>query len=201
MSMSADDADLLHRLRDGDVLAPSQFCERFLPQLLSNRGWAAGLSRDEHLVKDAAIEALFTFVRSPHSYDPARMEILPYLRLAAKRDLLNALARERRHAIRRAPLEAVELHPVAGNDEQEGPELPGGASAEELLQRLRTELPDPRDWEAMCLIMDGVRTYKEFVRVYGLSDLRLAEQRRVIKQHKDRLKKRAMRLGIRFPDD
>src|SRR5581483_8482335 len=68
-----DDAGLLDRLRAGDPLAPSQFCERFLPVLLGNRGWAAGLTRDGHAVEQAAHDALLAFVRRPHVYDPSRL--------------------------------------------------------------------------------------------------------------------------------
>jgi DNA-directed RNA polymerase specialized sigma24 family protein len=193
-----DDAGLLDRLRAGDPLAPSQFCERFLPVLLGNRGWAAGLTRDGHAVEQAAHDALLAFVRRPHAYDPSGLALIPYLRNSARCDLLNALKREQRHAQRRAPLEAVELRPPAGNNQQRAADRLGGDTRAALLRRLRAELPDPLDWDAMCLLIDGVRETAVYARLYGLEALPVVEQTRQVKRHKDRLKKRAIRLGVRI---
>jgi hypothetical protein len=197
-----DDADLHQRLCDGDPTAPSQFCDLYLPQLLADRHrWAVPGVRDEHLVEDAAITAVLDFVKRPDAYDRARLAILPYLRMAAKADLLNLLARERRHAIRRAPLDAVELRPVVGNDEREAQSERTDPPAEALVHRLRERLPDPCDREAAALMLGGVRETAAYAVLYGLRDLPIAEQRRIVKQHKDRLDKVMKRLGKRIRDD
>jgi DNA-directed RNA polymerase specialized sigma24 family protein len=201
MTLPPDDAGLLQRLRERDPIAPVELCERFLPLLLDDRRWVRGATRDEHLIEEAVHVALFDFIRRPHAYKPSLMPLLPYLRRAARGDLLNAISREQRHARRRAPLEAVELRPPAGNDQQSPPDLPGGVSRELLVRRLRAALPDPRDWEAMCLLIDGVRKTEPYADLYGLTDLPLAEQRIAVKRHKDRLKQRARRLGIRLRDE
>lgn len=200
MTLASDDADLLHRLRERDPIAPAIFCERYLPLLLGDRRWVRGATHDEHALEEAVHDALFDFVRRPETYNPALSPILSYLRRAARGDLLNAIRREQRHAKRRAPLEAVELHPPAGNEHQEPPERPDGVS-HELLWRLREQLPEPRDREALGLIVDGERKTAVFARLYGLMDLPPAEQRRAVKRHKDRVKQRARRLGVRFRDE
>jgi DNA-directed RNA polymerase specialized sigma24 family protein len=198
MTLAPDDADLLHRLRQGDPVAPEEFCVRFLPMLLADRRWVRGATRDEHVIEEAVHRALFDFVRRPDRYDSSRSPLISYLRRAARGDLLNLLSREERHRKRRAPLEAVELRPPAGNEEHSPPAVPGAVSQELLLRRLRNELPEPRDWEALCLILDGVKKTAVFARLYGLADLPPAEQARAVKQHKDRVKQRARRLGVRL---
>jgi DNA-directed RNA polymerase specialized sigma24 family protein len=198
MTASPDDDEILRRLCEGDPIAPAQFCERFLPPLLDDRRWVAGRTRDQHLIEGAADDAVLDFVRNPERYDPSRLGIEGYLRMIAGRRLLNALAREQRHASRRAPLEVVELRPPVGNERSEAPELPGGISKDELLRRLREELPEPRDREAMALMMDGVRETPVYARLYGLDGLPPQEQARAVKRHKDRLKQRAKRLGVRL---
>ena len=194
------DNDLIQRLRDGDPAAPSEFCERYLPALMENRVWARGSVRDEHILEEAAIQAVLDFVEHPNKYQPARLTVLKYLRMAAAGDLKNLLAKERRHALRRAPLEAVELHPPAGNERQEGAHLPAGVSQELLFRRLREQTPDPRDWQAMQMMIDGVRATADYARIYGLTDLPVVEQRRQVKRHKDRLEKVMKRLGGRLRD-
>lgn len=200
MTPSSDDAELLHRLRARDPIAAAEFCERYLPLLLADRRWFAGRTRDDHLIEEAAHLALFNFVKRPETYDSSQKGILPYLRMAAGGDLLNAIAREQRHARRRAPLEAVELQPVGGNDQQSPPDLPGGVSQELLLHRLREQLPEPRDREAMGMMIDGVRETAAYARLYELDHLPAEQQTRAVKRHKDRLKQRARRLGVRFRD-
>ena len=196
--LAPDDADLLHRLRERDPVAPAEFCERFLPVLLADRRWVRGATRDQHVIEEAVHDTLFTFVRRPDAYNPSLSPLISYLRRAARGDLLNILNREGRHAKRRAPLEAVELRPPVGNEQQNPPALPGYVSQELLLRRLRDELPEPRDWEALCLMIDGVREKAVYARLYGLVDLPPAEQARAVKRHKDRVKQRARRLGIRL---
>ena len=197
MTLTSDEADLLRRLRERDPVAPTEFCERFLPILLADRRWVRGATRDAHVIEEAVHDALFDFVKRPEVYNPSLSPLVSYLRRSARGDLLNILNREERHAKRRAPLEAVELRPPAGNEQQSPPALPGGVSRELLLRRLRDELPDPRDWEALCLMLDGVRQTAVYARLYGLADLPLAEQARAVKRHKDRVKQRARRLGDR----
>src|SRR5262245_2090760 len=122
--VDASDDGLIQRLRDGDPAAPEEFCDRYLPVLRSDRYWRVAGVRDDHMVVDAAIDAVFDFGQRPHRYDPARKSVLGYLRMAARGNLLNALERERRHTTRRAPLEPVELRVPARNDEQETVDLP-----------------------------------------------------------------------------
>lgn len=192
---------LLRRLLDHDPVASAEFCERFLPLLLAQkRAWAGGRTQDEHLIDAAAADALLAFVRQPERYDATKLSVLSYLKMAAGRDLQNALARERRHAIRRLPLEAVELAGADGNGVEHAPELPGGVSSELLLRRLLEVLPDPRDRAAMSLRLDGVRETAAYAQIYELGHLVPQEQRRAVKRHKDRLEKKAKRLGLRLRD-
>ena len=48
------------------------------------------------------------------------------------------------------------------------------------------------------MIIDGVRETPPYAHLYGAANLPLAAQRDVVKRHKDRLKKKAQRLGIRI---
>lgn len=195
------DADLLRRLREGDPTAPAACCERYLPVLLGDRRWVRADVRDPHLIEEAVHTALLDFVKAPERYDPARLPLLRYLGMAAHNDLLNLLNREQRHGRRRAPLEAVDLLQHAWNDEREEPELPGGMDQKEVEQRLRERLPDERDRTAAAMMLDRVRRSAEYAQLYGLTHLPPEEQRRQVKQIKDRLDKVMKRLGMRARGD
>ncbi|MGE0539377.1 MAG: hypothetical protein AB7R89_04290 [Dehalococcoidia bacterium] len=195
------DHDLYHRLCDDrSPEAQSEFCEQYIPLLNADRRWIVPGVRDEHMITDAVLRAVLTFVEHPERYDPTKLKIMDYLRMSAKGDLRNLMARERKHSSRRAPLDAVDLQRSVGNEPQEPASLPAGVSQDLLLRRLRERFPDPRDQRAVRLILDGAKKNEEFARIYNLGDLPLAEQRVIVKRHKDRLKKAMKRMGIRFRD-
>jgi hypothetical protein len=139
-------------------------------------------------------------VEHPEKYDPSRLGIMAYLRMAARDDLINLLKRESRHTSRRAPIEAVELRRAVGNEPHETPDLPGGVSSEFIMRKLDEALPNPQDREAVRLMMDGVRETKIYARLYGITDLPLEDQQKQVKNHKDRLDKVMKRLGMRLRD-
>jgi RNA polymerase sigma-70 factor (ECF subfamily) len=192
------ESDLLRRLCAGDPIAPAEACEHFLPLLLARRGWTKGYAHDEHRVQSAAEDAVFDFVRHPEAYDPTKLSLLSYLRMAARRDLENAERKEARHRSRRAPLEAVELRPPGGNDGQNEVELPGGLTAAELMRRLHQRITDPADRKALALMIDGVRETAPYARIWGIEGLPIEQQRREVKKNKDRLLKQAQRQGRRL---
>src|SRR5262245_31282044 len=107
------------RLLARDPVAPSELADLYLPPL------AAWLLRrfpqvDPHLVEDAATDAALDTAQHPERYDPARLPLGSYLRMAARGDVLNALQKVRRRANGQTSLDAVERHGVARNVTTEG---------------------------------------------------------------------------------
>jgi hypothetical protein len=198
----ADDleAGILERLRAGDVTAPAEFCERYLPRLLADLRWVPPGVRDEHLITDVAIQTTLNFVRNPARYDPARLGLIAYLRMDAAGDIRNLLKSERQRAARLAPLEAVELGSAARKDIEETRDLPDGVTEDLLVRLIHERLPDPRDREAVALMLDGVRETAVYARVFGITHLPTDEQRKEVKRRKDRLDKVLKRLGARLRD-
>ncbi|MGD9893709.1 MAG: RNA polymerase sigma factor [Dehalococcoidia bacterium] len=196
----AIDPNLLEHLHAGDLVARAEFCDIYLPKLLVDRRWILPGIRDEHLIQDAAHTALIDFIRRPDRYDPDKLPILQYLRMAAQGDLRNLLAREQRHAMRRTSLDDVELSAPVGNDPQEAPDPPSGISYDLLRRRILEEIPDKRDQQAAQMIMDNIKDTAAYARLYGLTGLSKSEQVREVKRQKDRLKARMKRMGKRLRD-
>jgi DNA-directed RNA polymerase specialized sigma24 family protein len=195
------DPDLLQRLRRRDPVAAEEFCDSYLPRLAQDRRWVPAGVYDQHMVWDAATDAVLEFIETADRYNPARMGILGYLRMAARRNVLNLIAREQRHGSRRAALDPVDLSAVAGNDQQETSNLPEGLTAEAgraFLRRLREKLTNAQDWEAAVMMLDGVRSTEEYARLWGLLHLPAQECRIEVRRRKNRIGKVIERLRREF---
>jgi sigma-70-like protein len=198
--------ELYRRLLDGDAVAPSDLAEAFLDQL------AAELQRynpqiDPHLCTEAAEDAILALIKNPRSYNPARgIALLGYLRMSAKGDLQNRQRKERRHADRRAGLEAVELAPAAGKCLQDGEADPLQILVrwEEIEEMIATIPAVPavvldglteQERTVLELMRRGERRTAAYARALCIVDLPFTEQQRRAKQVKDRLQKRLQRAG------
>jgi len=192
-----NEADLaLHlRLLAGDKTAPDDCVVCWLPELV--RGLSAHNPsiawRDEQIIYEAALRALLDYTMEPHKYDPARSSLRYYLRNAAQQDLKNELAREKTQG-----REAMSIHPVEfslydGNSFED--EAIEKVDAEALMERVMEEISDPVDRLILSLVLQGERSTSAFAKVLGIEHLPEHEQRRIVKQNKDRISKRLERLG------
>jgi RNA polymerase sigma-70 factor (ECF subfamily) len=193
--------DIHQRLLAGDPIASSELATAYLAPLAR---WLQRHFRhvqDEHLIFDAATDALLNYSENPTRFDPTKSRLLNYLRMSARRDLLNTLQKEWRKSQReqrtkqKMRADPVELRPRSGNVLQEDDDQT--VAAQHLMQHILAVLTDPRDQKLLQLILDGERKTAVYADVLGLQDRDEAEQRRIVKRHKDRLKKRLERLGAK----
>ena len=106
--MSAEDALCLYRrLLERDPVAPADFAVAFLKPLIA---WLqrTNPSVDPMACEEAAGEAIIRFLNDPTKYDPQRLGMEAFLRMAAQRDLQNLLRKERRHQKNRRDWKVVE---------------------------------------------------------------------------------------------
>ena len=194
----AEDALRLHqRLLERDPVGPADFAVAFLKPLIA---WlqttTAGV--DPMACADAAGEAIVGFLNNLTAYDPERLEVEAFLRMAAQRDLQNLLRKERRHQRNRRDWNIVEQASEDGKYlmREDDPSLP--LQIEEARQRqgppdaLWQQLTDVERsfWEQM---QQGERRTPVFAVILGITHLSASEQRREVKRVKDRLKKRLER--------
>jgi RNA polymerase sigma-70 factor (ECF subfamily) len=206
---SAYELALNERLLAGDPIAPAEAVDQFLEPLMRALLGRRQRGPDTHEIESAAIEALLSYVQRPEQYRPERASLFSFLRMSAGRDLANLSAKERRHTKRAQSLDdrtpAVELRLVDRNTSVEdevlaefGPELPNGMSRDEALRLIAGEVPDARDRRLLALVVDGERSTRAYAEVLEITHLPPAEQEREVKRHKDRLKKRLVRLRARL---
>lgn len=196
----ADDGRALHaRLLQRDPTATADLAVIYLESLCD---WLARAFRhvDCDLLETVATDLILALAVKPEQYDPDRLDLAAYLRMAARGDVSNALQREGRRAARLVSLEAVELSPWARNNLVEGPADPADLVAEaeaidpETIASIRPHFDDT-EWEVVQLMLEGERRTAVYVPILGLGHLSTAEQERIVKQTKDRLGKRLRRLA------
>lgn len=208
MTISATFAiQIHHRLLRDDPTAPSVLADACLETLTHRLRRAFPNLDDETLIYDAATDAILNYVEHPSRFDPAKSSLLTYLSMSARGDLLNALERETRRRQRETHISIVELSAEGRNKLQKAQavkaseEKIGDTSiAHDLMQRVGDTITDPCDREMVELIMAGERKTAAFATVLGIQEQTREEQERIVKRHKDRLKKRLQRLGVRIND-
>jgi RNA polymerase sigma factor (sigma-70 family) len=195
---SAAFARRIHRrLLSGDPIASAQLARVYLAPVVAHLRARFPDVRDRDLLWDAAADAILSCAEEPSTYDPQKSGLFGYLKMSARGDLLNALGRESRR--RNVELDAVGRNRLQEDDEEEhaserDPEAV--ARSDETMRRVHEALPDPRDRQILHLMMDQVRETRVFAEVLGIENKDEAEQRRIVKRNKDRIKKRIQRLGL-----
>lgn len=168
---------------------------------------------DPTLVDSCVMDTLLNFPKHPEKRDLSRGTLWTYLYLDAKGDVLNGLDSHKRRRERESRILAdVEQDAQNRNEEQEirrfaalvgedaPPYLPVGRSLAFVRAEVAAILADPTDLAVVTLLMDGVRETAPYAEALGIAHLPPEEQRRRVKQAKDRWKKRLSRLGARRND-
>jgi DNA-directed RNA polymerase specialized sigma24 family protein len=187
---------LHHRLLEGDVTSTAEIAELFMPIIIDRLNRRYPNLGDPHLIETAVEDALMNYFERPEQYDPAKLSLAGYLRMSANGDLLNALKREKRRPKQESLEEYVELsngsaeHGVKDDFDLEATVF---ARQSPVWQRLADLLPDPIDQQIVLLMMEGIRDTSVFADVLRISDYPREEQARIVKRHKDRLKKKLQR--------
>jgi DNA-directed RNA polymerase specialized sigma24 family protein len=176
------------RLLQGDRVAPEELAELLLERI------SAEVARqfphtDIHLIYDGVADALLNYCAKPVCFDAARgVPLDRYLAQAAWRNVANSVRGEKRRRVREEKWaensdgKVVELHPSAGNPDQNEAHL-----QQQRLAELMQTLENPIDRKVFELQMNGERRTEEFAKVLGISHLSAAEQRSQVKRAKDRI--------------
>lgn len=200
------DRQIHDRLLAKDPVAPSDLAVTYLATVVRRLGARFRGVRDQTMVYDAAVDAILDYAEHPSRYDPAKLSLLGYLTMSAAGDLRKALAREQRRAMREVSLESVEerlgswerIQRVEAQPDVEAMQAIEALAEEELWRRIAQVISDPVDQELVWLMVHGERRTPVFAAVLGIEEVDVAEQRRIVKRQKDRLKKRLQRSWERI---
>lgn len=183
------------RLLARDPIATAECAEIVLPPLKRALASIFRSVRDDALINDAAVDAYMEYVRSPERYDSQQSSLFSFLKLAAKRDLLNALRKNKKFQLARSlEEEGVELGVLSGNrpsrvskHDQKESEIVTQIDSKERVRHIFSVVQEPRDRAVLKLMMDGERKTSAFAVALGISHLSKREREHRVKQCKDRL--------------
>lgn len=188
------------RLLSGDPTAPAELAENILDILIKKLTSKYHYLNDPEIIFDAVSDALLSYIKNPKQFNPSKRGLLGYLQMASEGDLRNSLAKEKRRQEKEILSEDVELTSVGGNILIKGGfSHNAGISVdyEHGHKRVQTILNDlfndPKDLKMAALILQGERSTATYVELLGLEGISVNEQRREVKRHKDRIKKRIER--------
>jgi hypothetical protein len=185
---------LHERLVAGDPTAQARVAEEILPGILETFGrYRIARRSDEQLVTDAVVDAFVDYVERPAAFDPAKLNLPAFLRLAAHRNLLNL---REKHATQRKYEKAVELAHADRNDiweeelieRDERDTLLARIPGDTLAEKVASILPELTDQNLCMLMLEGERETSVFAELLGLSGAP-EDVRREVKRHKDRIAK------------
>ncbi len=196
----AEAALALHRrLLERDPLAPEE-ASRLLLEPIVRQTQSRFPQLDDQLVADAVVQALLDYFDRPSRFQKGTgSELLGLLRNAAWRNAANLyragrrrLAREGRWAV------DIETARVA-----EGPfagrlaEKEAQSERERRVAQLMALLPDKVDRKVFRMRLEGQRDTAAFARAIGVDHLPISQQRKLVKQRKDRIDKVMKRAARR----
>jgi len=207
MNTNRQDERVLHkRLLSHDATATEEAARLYLPLIerhVAARARNIYRINDRELIWDVTVNAvMLDYILHPERFDRNRSGLLGYLKRAAERDLMNAIEKDRRQR-RGEELHAdVEEGIHARNKPSDIARITHDAE-EEAISRIQRErrltaiskVGNERDTVLLRLIAEGERSTDKFAAVLGVEGLPIAEQRLIVKQHKDRLKVRLKRGG------
>jgi RNA polymerase sigma-70 factor (ECF subfamily) len=186
--------EIHNRLLENDPTASAELVEGTLETLI-DRLQSKFPSTESELILDAVTDALMSYIKKPSQFDPEKRSLVGYLSMSARGDLLNAFEKIRRRNIREIPLEDVELNPLNGNIIAKSNNLIQSLDAKKISKAIKDLFSNPIDQKLADLIIDGERSTEAFAKVLGIESVSIKEQRREVKRHKDRIKKRLSRYG------
>lgn len=181
-----EEQQLVAELRTGTPTGKEAIAARYL--LLLMHCLEGAFPRENADLRDeAAGRAILDFLSAPDRFDPAQLRLGAYLRMAARCDLRNLLAHERR-ARRGIPLNSV-AEPAERRNDQRDDELTWDDP------RLVAEKAsfDSTEQIAFELLCDGIHKTPACARRLGLAHLSAEEQAAEVKRMKDRVKRRLIR--------
>jgi len=180
--------------------APWDFARAYLPHLTA---WlqATNPHAAADLCEEAAVETVFSLLRSPHQFDPMKSKkLLSFLRRSAQCDLLNSLRREARHRHETLDENSVAFASSAGKYEgkDKGPlqilcDREDDQERRAFLEKLRAALTESEQ-AVLELMLAGIHETDLCAEAMGITHLPRGERTKQVKRVKDRINKRIERM-------
>jgi hypothetical protein len=189
------------RILRQDATAFAELCETALPHLVAFLQQKFP-GADPHLHENTAIDCLLAYHANPTQYDPARLPLFAYLRMATRYDMLTAVKQTHRQQQRTISLDdpAIEsqlAQMLEPDDEQLLDEWLAEYTNESVAAILAgvDELLEEQEKQILFLMLEGERRTERYATLMGLADADVPTQQHEVKKVKDRINKKLRRFG------
>jgi len=185
----------LHQLllEGSSLTVTSEIAELFLQPIINSLAGEFKDTGDPHLIVMAADDALVYYFDHLTKFDPGRASLFTYLRVLARSRLLDSLGKQKDSEGRKIVVEVDDIeavYTVAAQDEQDAEDaLISLDVREKIMRQVEEFITDPIDLRLAGLMVANVRDTSEYAEVMGIRDRPVAEQRKLVKRTKDRIKK------------
>jgi len=180
-------------LAGSSLTVTSEIAELFLLRIIRSLAVEFKDIGDPHLVDMATADALMYYFDHATKFDPSRGDLFTYLRLLARSRLLNSLSAQKNSEARKKVVEVDDIEPVNRVAAQIEPDAESALISldiqTQVMQQVDKCITDPMDLGIAALMIANVRDTSEFARIMGIIDIPVADQRKLVKRAKDRIKK------------
>lgn len=185
----------------GDITAQAELAVLVLPILTKRLNNKFPTLFDPNLIDTAVTDALLNYFARPDYYQPHKQSLMSYLLMSAKGDLLNYLKPKKVDENSTHLTEDVELWDSYSEKTIGGSVVVDDTNVEEealvrlspVISQIQELFPSLKDQQLVAMIMDGIRDTDEYAKVLGIEHLSSSEQKVVVKNNKDRIKKMIVR--------
>lgn len=188
--------ELHHLVLKGDGLSLSKLIDLLGETIINKlKKWYPKVAQsDTSLIQEAVSEAFLGYFRNPLTFNSTKNTLQRFLEIAAERDLLNILEKEKKHTNTIKAPDDVELEEKFWNSilkeyEQSDTEIIYEELVELVDKELFTHFDCELDVKLAKLVISGERETTVFSSVLKLEHLHIDEQRAEVKRNKDRIKK------------
>jgi hypothetical protein len=183
----------LHNLTlHGDEIAFSKLYSLYSESVFLSlkKFYPAVAQKDDAIIMEAVSNGFLGYYQNPSTFNPQVSTLEKFLRLACERDLINILDKEERKIKKMRFVEVEEDFWNRKVRNEENPETiflqKEGEQAE--TSELQAVFRNNVDVELAKLIQNGERKTEMFSKVLQIENLSFAEQQKIVKQNKDRIK-------------
>ncbi len=189
------------RIITGDITAQAELAVLVLPILTKRLNNKFLTLFDPDLIDTAVTDALLNYFAQPDYYQPQKQSLMSYLLMSAKGDLLNYLKPRKTDENSTHLTEDVELWDGYSEKTIGGSVVLADTNVEEealarlspVFSQIQELFPTLKDQQMVAMMMEGIRETEEYAKILGIEHLSSSEQKEVVKNHKDRIKKAIIR--------
>ncbi|NNB99628.1 sigma-70 family RNA polymerase sigma factor [Corallococcus exiguus] len=142
---------------------------------------------------DAALEAIFSYLRAPERHDPAKVGLDTYLLKTATIFVRNRMRSESVRSRREQQYGDIAALGTTSREEEMKVSVEAGSALNRLVSQ--GALSDEKDIATLRLLLQGENSIEELAKAMGLHELPVEDKRRAVKRYRDRLMRRLARVG------